>query len=86
MYVPKEIVDFLESILGIYLSDIRHKERSAFILVDNLIEISCKTRIVERGGEDKRRVYYETLSDAKIPLKLRQKLIRRHKIKMICSI
>ncbi|MGA8265721.1 MAG: hypothetical protein WB779_14855 [Ignavibacteriaceae bacterium] len=81
MYVPKEIVDFLESILGIYLSDIRHKERSAFILVDNLIEISCKTRIVERGGEDKRRVYYETLSDAKIPLKLRQKLIRRHKIR-----
>ncbi len=35
MYAPKEIIDFLESILGIYLSGIRHKERSAFILSDN---------------------------------------------------
>jgi len=49
MRAPTEIIDFLESILIIFLYDIRQKERSVFILVDNLVELSCKARIRERG-------------------------------------
>ena len=63
------------------MSDIRHKERSAFILADNLVEISCKTRIVERNGEWKGENFYEILKEAKIPKKVREKLIRRRKIR-----
>ena len=44
MAAPIVIIDGLESILGIYLSDIRHRERAAFILCDNLVEMTCKTK------------------------------------------
>lgn len=41
---PSEIVDSLESLLDIFLSDIRHRERTVFILCDNLVEMACKTK------------------------------------------
>lgn len=41
---PIEIVDAFESILDIFLSGIRHRERAAFILCDNLVEMACKTK------------------------------------------
>jgi hypothetical protein len=41
---PSEIMDALESILDIFLSDIRHRERAAFILCDNLVEMACKMK------------------------------------------
>jgi hypothetical protein len=41
---PTEIIDAFESILDIFLSDIRHRERAAFILCDNLVEMACKTK------------------------------------------
>lgn len=44
MAAPGEIIDTLETILGIFLSDIRHRERAAFILCDNLVEMTCKTK------------------------------------------
>ena len=47
MPAPREIVDALESVLGIYFSDVRHRERAAFILCDELIEMSCKLRARE---------------------------------------
>ena len=48
MNAPMEIIDFLESLLSIFFYDIRQKERSVFILVDNLVEVSCKSRLRER--------------------------------------
>lgn len=48
MQAPMEIIDSLESILSIYFYDITQKERSSFILVDNLAEVSCKIRLRER--------------------------------------
>ena len=82
MYAPKEIIDFLESIIGIYLSDIRHKERSAFILCDNLIEIVCKTRIKERNPNDNgNRYFLAAINDAKINIKLKNELQKRHQIR-----
>jgi len=44
MPAPPEIIDALESVLDIFLSDIRHRERAAFILCDNLVEMACKTK------------------------------------------
>ena len=51
MQAPVEILDFLESILSIFFYDIKHKERSVFILVDNLVELSCKARLRERNKQ-----------------------------------
>ena len=45
MQASNEVLDLLESILGIFFYDIRYKERSVFILCDNLVELSCKTKI-----------------------------------------
>ncbi len=47
MATPQAIVDALESVLDIFFSNIRHRERAAFILCDNLVEMACKTRAVE---------------------------------------
>ena len=44
---PIEIIDAFESILDIFLSDIRHRERASFILCDNLVEMACKTKHVQ---------------------------------------
>jgi hypothetical protein len=43
MSTPPEIIDALESVLEIYFSGVRHRERAAFILRDNLIEMTCKS-------------------------------------------
>jgi hypothetical protein len=45
MPAPNEVLDLLESILGIFFYDIRYKERAVYILCDNLVELSCKTKI-----------------------------------------
>jgi hypothetical protein len=37
MSAPRHIVDALESVLSIYFSNCRHKERAAFILCDELV-------------------------------------------------
>lgn len=47
MPAPPEISDALESMLGIYFSGIRHRERAAFILTDELVEMACKLRARE---------------------------------------
>lgn len=49
MPAPQEIIDALESIIGIYFSGVRHRERAAFILCDNLAEMACKTKAVQRN-------------------------------------
>lgn len=49
MPAPGEITAALESMLGIFLSDIRHRERAVFILCDNLVEMACKTKARQRN-------------------------------------
>jgi hypothetical protein len=44
MPAPREIVDALESVLGVYFSDIRHRARASFILCDEMVEMACKLR------------------------------------------
>ncbi len=45
MSAPRHIVDALESVLSLYFSNCRHKERAAFILCDELVEVSCRERV-----------------------------------------
>jgi hypothetical protein len=47
MVAPREIEDSLESVLGIYFSDVRHRAKAAFILCDELVEMTCKVRARE---------------------------------------
>lgn len=44
MSAPRDIVDALESLVSIYFSDVRHKHRAAFILTDELAEMTCKAK------------------------------------------
>jgi len=52
MHAPNEVLDLLESVLGIFFYDIRYKERSVFILCDNLVELSCKTKIKQMNYKE----------------------------------
>ncbi len=47
MAAPREIVALLESVIDIFLSDVKHRERAAFILCDELVEMACKMRARE---------------------------------------
>lgn len=38
---PRDIIDALECVLGVYFSSVRHNLRAAFILCDGLIELIC---------------------------------------------
>lgn len=45
MPAPRHIVDALESVLTIFFSNCRHKERAAFILCDELVEVTCREKL-----------------------------------------
>ena len=55
MPAPREIIDSYESILDIFISNIHQRERVAFILCDNLVELSCKTKAYQRDHQFNRR-------------------------------
>jgi transcription antitermination factor NusG len=83
MKTPAEIIDFLESLLGIYFYEIRHKHRSVFILCDTLVELSCKIKIVEKneGANTKGLNFKEALQNAKVPSKLKKRLLANHSLR-----
>jgi hypothetical protein len=45
MSAPRHIVDALESVLSLLFSNCRHKERAAFILCDEMVEVVCREKI-----------------------------------------
>lgn len=47
MPAPRDIVAALECVISIYYSDVRHKNRAAFILCDELVEMTCKAKAKE---------------------------------------
>lgn len=66
---PREIEDSLESVLGVYFSDVRHRARAAFILCDELVEMSCKLRAREADHRfDMFSTFHKTLSNASVAL------------------
>jgi hypothetical protein len=79
MKAPTEIIDLLESILGIYFYDIKHKNRSTFILVDNLVEITVKVRLVQLNPAFDIKVDFPVLMDKlKISNRIKEKLLKNH--------
>jgi hypothetical protein len=47
MPIPRDIVAALECVISIFFSDVRHKNRAAFILCDELVEMICKVKAKE---------------------------------------
>jgi len=83
MHAPNEVLDLLESVLGIFFYDIRYKERSVFILCDNLVELSCKTKIKQMNYKEdvKKMSFYSALREVQIGKKLRDRLLIRRDIR-----
>ena len=50
MSAPRHIVDSLESVLSLYFSNCLHKERAAFLLCDELIEVTCREKVKQSGA------------------------------------
>ncbi len=82
MKTPTEIIDLLESILGIYFYDIKHKNRSTFILVDNLVEITLKVRLIQLSPSFNVKIDFPVLLDKiRIPNRLKEKLLKNHTLR-----
>ena len=48
MAAPRDIVDSLECVLSVYFSGVRHNHRAAFILCDELVEVTPRAKIKEK--------------------------------------
>ena len=68
MPAPREILDSLESVISIYFSDCRHKLRAAFILTDELVEMTCKTKAKEAQPNLGRITFVPLLKHANVGL------------------
>lgn len=79
MSAPLEIIQSLESVVDIYFSSVRHRERSAFILCDNMVEMACKTKAKQRNPTfNIRGNFHDALTGASIPPRLSNKLKGYH--------
>ncbi|MEJ2194899.1 MAG: hypothetical protein P8X73_08590 [Ignavibacteriaceae bacterium] len=76
MKAPSEIIDLLQPIVSIYFYDIQHKNRSVLILSDNVAEINCKLKILEKNpSENVKKINIpELLNKIKVSKKLDEKL------------
>lgn len=80
MPCPPEIVAAFESVVDIYFSAVRHRERAAFILCDNLVEMACKTRAYQNDATFNRRCnFHQALEAAGVKRRLTKPLRERLK-------
>src|SRR5690349_15740129 len=68
MTAPRHIVDALESVVSLYFSNCRHKERAAFILCDELVEVTCREKIKIRIPTLGRMRFAQLLDHAEVGL------------------
>ena len=68
MPAPRHIVDALESVLSLYFSNCRHKERVAFILCDELVEVTCREKVKQRHQNLGRIGFHGLVTHAEIGL------------------
>lgn len=64
MPAPREIIDGYESILDVFALNIKQRERVAFILCDNLVELACKTKAHQRNHQFDRRCSFHNAWNA----------------------
>lgn len=65
---PRHITDALETVLSIFFSNCRHKERAAFILCDELVEVTCREKIRARHRNIGRINFHDALTHAEVGL------------------
>jgi hypothetical protein len=68
MPAPRHIVDSLESVLSIYFSTCRLKERAAFMLCDELVEVTCRERVKLQIPTLPRTGFYGLVTHAEVGL------------------
>lgn len=49
MAAPRHIVDSLECVISVFFSSVRHNLRAAFILCDELVEVTCKAKAKQKN-------------------------------------
>jgi len=64
MRAPRDIVAALECVTSIFFSDVRHKNRAAFILCDELVEMTCKTKAKASNHQLGKVGFHSLLCDA----------------------
>lgn len=52
MAAPQAIIDALESVLSVYFSNVRHRVRAAFLLCDELVEMTCKAKAKQANHKE----------------------------------
>jgi len=45
MSAPRHLIDALESVVSLFFSNVRHNHRAAFLLCDELVEVTCREKI-----------------------------------------
>jgi len=80
---PSEILDLLQPLVSIYFYDIQHKHRSVLILSDNVAEISCKLKILDKNpSENLKKVDFpELLKKVRVSGDLKTDLLKYHKLR-----
>lgn len=68
MPAPRQIIDSLESVASIYFSDVRHKHRAAFVLTDELVEVTCKARAQAANAQLNRPHFPQLISHPSVGL------------------
>lgn len=75
--MPPEIIDSIESVVQIFFSAVAHRDRAAFILCDNLVEMACKTKSIQLNHRYNTQVGFFDAVDAHnavLPQPLRDRL------------
>jgi hypothetical protein len=68
MRAPRDIFAALECVTSIFFSDVRHKNRAAFILCDELVEMTCKAKAKASNHQLGRVGFHSLLCDAAVSL------------------
>jgi hypothetical protein len=68
MAAPQAIVDALESVVSVYFSNVRHRARAAFLLCDELIEMTCKAKARQANHKESFNNFYECLCKGAVGL------------------
>lgn len=90
MSAPRDIIDGLDSVVSIYFSDVRHKQRAAFILIDELVEMTCKALAVKANPLLGHIRFHDLLAHPAVQLDAKKidigaTLLRNHDTRNKCS-
>jgi hypothetical protein len=68
MPAGRDVLDALECVLSVYFSNVRHHNRAAFLLCDELVEVACKAKMKLTHPNVGRIGFYQLLQHATVNL------------------